>query len=381
MIFIAAIIAIGIVIILSSVKRERKAISARVFSPDSANTLSSNVSPKTDIICEGEWLTIPRIDFFGQYSVSANKQFTFGWCDGHEESVNSLTRKIPGQFVLLEGQDVILKGRMPRPNDGHVANNGTFAVCDWMATGKLNGTFMVVDRNGSHRIAHLFKANLHNCSISNDGQFAVCQTCNADSHDGNKLSLFDVSSGKLLWQVAPTSGWADTYRFDIEKQLLYTCHRTEGEFAYSFEGLFHDTAKWETASEAKGLAYRKEMIARYRENAHKLLKEGDFEHARQAFSMWVDFAKQSQVESELLKANKEYSEFAKRDPLYNRICDAVLPKIAEGETRQSDLYKIFPQFRKEDIFYVLYFAADHGKVSRIKKGNTYAFAVISAKEL
>ena len=377
MIFIVVVIVVGIIMLLAFNNRASKPVNSRALNPVSCNLPLPRSTVKNEVSRESEWLTIDKIDFFGQYVVSETKQFTFGWCDSCQESHNGRTRNISGRFVLLEGNDIILNAQMPRPNNGHVANNGTFAVCDWMARGKLNGKFMVLDRSGLHKIAHLFRANLHNCGISSDGQFAVCQTCNADNQDGNKLSFFEVQSGKLLWQVEPASGWADTYRFDVEKKCLYMCHRDGGEFAYNFSGLFLDAAKWETAREAKGIAYRKEMTVRYREDAHRLLKDGDFERARQAFSMWVDFAKQGKIEVELERAKKEYSEFAKRDPLYQQICGTIMPKIAAGtETRQSELYKLFPQFQKADIFYALYFAAAHGKVSRVKKGNTYVFSII-----
>ena len=149
------------------------------------------------VVRDGDWLRIPGIDFYGQYVVSANGQFTFGWCDSHTDvSSNGGTRNVSGRYVLVEGERVALMGQMQRPNDGRVANNGTFAVCDWMFTTALKGTFRVIDRSGTSLVAHLFKANLYRCGISDDGQWAVCQTANADNRDGNKLTFFEVLSGK-----------------------------------------------------------------------------------------------------------------------------------------------------------------------------------------
>lgn len=206
----------------------------------------------SEVVRDGDWLRIGN-DFFGQYEVSPNDLFTFGWSDFHMETTSSGgTRNVSGRYVLLEGDSVILKGQMQRPNDGHVANNGTFAVCDWMFTTGLKGTFRLIDKSGNPLISHLFEANLNKCGISIDGRFAVCQTCNADSSDGNKLSFFDVKSGKLLWKIYPPTGWADSYKFDVEKGILYSCHRDKGEFAYSFSGEFLDAARWRDVLFTKG---------------------------------------------------------------------------------------------------------------------------------
>ena len=197
------------------------------------------------VVREGDSLRISGIDFYGQYAVSANGQFTFGWCDSDMDVGSSgRTRNVSGRYVLVEGQRVVLTGQMQRPNDGRVANNGTFAVCDWMFTTAIKSTFRVIDRSGNPLIAHLFKANLYRCGISDDGQWAVCQTCNADNRDGNKLTFFEVLSGKLLWQIEPLTGWADNYKFDVEERLLYSSHRDKGDFAYRVSGEFLDAQRW-----------------------------------------------------------------------------------------------------------------------------------------
>lgn len=208
---------------------------------------------RTGVIRDGDWLRISDIGFFGQYAVSANGQFTFGWCDSYMDvSSSGRTRNVSGRYVLVEGERVVLTGQMQRPDDGHVANNGTVAVCDWMFTTALKSTFRVIDRNGNPLVAHLFKANLYRCSISDDGQWAVCQTCNADKRDGNKLTFFEVLSGKLLWQIEPLTGWADSYKFDVGEGLIYSFHRDKGEFAYHFSGEFLDAQRWRNTQIQKG---------------------------------------------------------------------------------------------------------------------------------
>lgn len=121
----------------------------------------------------------------------------------------------------------------------------------------------------------------------------------------------------------------------------------------------------------------------YRENAHRFLEEKNYDKARGSFFSWVEMVKQQNIntngklEKELEEAKREYSEFAKNDPLYIKICDASLPKIKERPgILQTDLYKLVPQFARRDISYALYFAADHGKVKRIKKGQTYSLSLL-----
>ena len=106
--------------------------------------------------------------------------------------------------------------------------------------------------------------------------------------------------------------------------------------------------------------------------------------ARTSFVRWVESVRQQNIttngglEKELEDAKKEYSEFVKTDPLYTDICNVILPKIKDHPNiLQTELYKLFPQFNKNDISYALYFSAEHGKVNRIKKGRTYGLAVLA----
>jgi hypothetical protein len=180
-------------------------------------------------------------DFFGQINVSTNRLFTLGWHDSHQKfTVNGKIRNMPGRYILLEGENLILTGEMQRPNDGHVSNMGTFAFCDWTFTNELKGTFRVIDKSGKQLISHVFKANLYNCGISDDGLFAVCQTCSSPHNDGDKLGFFDIKSGKLLWMLAPPTGAAEKYKFDVEKKILHLFFQEKGEFSYSFSGEFKD---------------------------------------------------------------------------------------------------------------------------------------------
>lgn len=123
----------------------------------------------------------------------------------------------------------------------------------------------------------------------------------------------------------------------------------------------------------------------FRENAYKFWKGKNYDLARSSFSRWVESLKQQNInsngglEKELEAARKEYSEFVKNDPLYIKFCDTIFPAIkSEPNILQTDLYKLFPQLSKDYMSYALYFAAEHGKVKRIKKGRTYCLSIKTA---
>lgn len=166
--------------------------------------------------------------------MSPDGKYTLGWRDG--------------SYVLLDGDEIILQGKIERPNDGKVADNGTFILNDWMSHEELNGTFYAFDIQENTLVKKEFQANLFNNGLSNDGKYAVCQTANSDNDDGNTLNLFDLSTGEHLWQRHPECGWGDSYEFDTKEQLIYIVNKDLGKFAYNFVGEFLDSERWHKAS-------------------------------------------------------------------------------------------------------------------------------------
>lgn len=130
-----------------------------------------------------------------------------------------------------------------------------------------------------------------------------------------------------------------------------------------------------------GFPDRTDNILFHRTEARRARQDGDYPQARSSYMRWVESLRQQSMSDGALKqeleaAKQEYSEFTKTDPAYLTVCEAVLPRIeAEPGILQKDLYKIFPQLAREDISYALYFAAEHGRLTRTKKGNTYALTI------
>ena len=201
------------------------------------------------------WLTIDSIGYFGQYVKSPNGRYTFSWVESPiMEGPDGRSRKPQGTYLLMDGKGVVLKGRMPRPNDGVVSDVGVFAINDWTFGDGLAGVFNVMSPRGEALLKKRFRANLNNCGISSDGRFAVCQTCNSD-HDAHSgmLFFFDVASGQLLWKKEPETGWASSYEFDVANRLLFLCYEGIGKYRYTFEGQCLDEERWRIESRAKRL--------------------------------------------------------------------------------------------------------------------------------
>ncbi|MHC4533483.1 MAG: tetratricopeptide repeat protein [Planctomycetota bacterium] len=238
-------------------------------------------SSTKDVERSDDWLRIKSIDFFGQFSTSPNGRYTLGWREGTPASEPDGTlKRTQGSYVLLDGDEIMLQGKMQRPNDGKVANNGTFILNDWMLHTKTNGTFYAFDVQGNILIKHLFQANLFNNGLSPDGKYAICQTANT-------LNFFDLSTGEHLWQKKPAGYLADSYEFDLEKELIYAVDKNLGKFAYSFSGEFLDTKQQYTArienairqSDGSSLAFRA------REHFQNLGEKIDTDTAKEILSL------------------------------------------------------------------------------------------------
>lgn len=241
--------AIGLLLVKSKKGVKPK---SRSVSGDNASRLSTgHDSTKTNstlrVSRTDAFLAVDSLGFFGPYATSENKRYTLTWSDADPSgSHGGYRRSGEGRFILFENDQIILQGRMQRPNDGHVANTGTFILNDWGFGDGLKGTFFAMDKHGKVLVQKKFRANLYNNGISTEGKLAVCQTCNSENADSSLLSLFDLTSGQLLWSKHPESGWANSYGFDTTKQLLYLSYNEKGKFAYDFFGGFPDAEKWHT---------------------------------------------------------------------------------------------------------------------------------------
>lgn len=124
---------------------------------------------------------------------------------------------------------------------------------------------------------------------------------------------------------------------------------------------------------------RSREIVENKKDVNRFLKEKDFDGARFAYQRLIECLKQQNEYSggkwtiELESTMNEYSEFAEIDPLYKKTCDMIFPVIEMNPgILQTDLYKLFSKSVHGNINYALYFATEHSKIKREKKGRTYS---------
>lgn len=210
---------------------------------------------KGSIVLDGEWLQYDATGLFGQFRYSPNRKFILAWSDADPSGMRGGARnKGAGRFLLVQdGQRIITQGRVPRPNDGKVADNGTFIFNDWgFDTSALKGTFCAFSATGEPLVKKKFNANLYNNGLSPDGRFAACQTCNAGAPDGNVLAVFDLDARTEICRFTPKTGWAKSYEFASDGKTLSLVYEKLGPIAYSLAGELLDESSWEAAVLAKG---------------------------------------------------------------------------------------------------------------------------------
>lgn len=109
------------------------------------------------------------------------------------------------------------------------------------------------------------------------------------------------------------------------------------------------------------------------EEIERAWKGGDYDWARQQLQRIAYTMIGSAVTAEE-RANftRLMAEFANEDPLYEHVMERVLPLVRDNPgILQSQIYKGQPDDIKEQMRYVLYFAAELGHIRRVKKGNSY----------
>ncbi len=208
--------------------------------------VTTRTAPSNDeckAVIRSGFLTIDDIDFFGPCATSPSGEWIIACVEGAFDGSKL------GRYVLYNAHEhkVYLQGNMERPNSGHVADNGTFSLEDWLFSGNLNGIFYVIEKSGETVISRKFDANILNSAISPNGALAVCQTANSDTVCGNILAGFDLQSKSELFTVHPSTGWADKYEFGEDNETVTVVLDKIGKFRYDRAGTFLDEKRYESA--------------------------------------------------------------------------------------------------------------------------------------
>ncbi len=185
---------------------------------------------------------IPSRNHFGECARSRNGRFLLTWADDSAR----------GRYFLLCDNRILAEGRMARPNDGRVADNGTFILNQWGTGEGLKGTFRAFNYLGEPIVAKKIAANLFNNGLSHEGRYAAVQSCNAPgSADDSVLLVYDLIQKAEIGRFVPESGWADDYRFH-EDGTIELGYRKLGYFRYALTGEFLDLCAWQEAQLTKG---------------------------------------------------------------------------------------------------------------------------------
>lgn len=181
-------------------------------------------------------------DSFGSRAQSPDGRWVLSWkwLESIHSNHQQVARKSHFQLVDSRSKTIVAKGELDRPNAGKVANNGYFCFEDWHDGNDQVDTFRVFDSNGVQLTENKVRSTLTKSAISCNGLFAVFQTLNGFTEDGNKLFLIDLSKKKLVYAVAPAAGWADRYDIDESTGEVIAQFKGLGSFRYGPQGNFLD---------------------------------------------------------------------------------------------------------------------------------------------
>ena len=200
---------------------------------------------------DGKIFQLKNPSWWGFGSRSPNGRWMISWIEPDIESGQGGNRERgKGAYLLydLTENRIVKKGRLERPNNGHVADNGIFLLEDWLLGEGLQGMLYAFAPTGQVLLKRKFTANLATSSISKTGKYAVCQTCNSETEDSGSLFLFDVQAGKQLFSASPDAGWTSDYDVDEESVEVVAHIRDVGAFRYDRNGVFIDAARFREQS-------------------------------------------------------------------------------------------------------------------------------------
>jgi hypothetical protein len=133
---------------------------------------------------------------------------------------------------VLDGDRIVVRGRMERPNDGHIADTGRFALTDWHFGSQRASTFTVTEPDGSIRLQRHYPVNAGSSCLSPDGRVAALALLSnpAEPDLSNQLIMFDVDRDAELWRVRLPIAWR-TMRIDPDRAALVLMQPDQAELS------------------------------------------------------------------------------------------------------------------------------------------------------
>lgn len=136
-------------------------------------------------------------------AMSPSRAFVLLWRDASDDDT-AIGHRVggPGRYRLIEqGAGLRCEGRLDRPNDGRVANTGTFILADWLFTDDLRSRLHVFTADGTEVIRREYRANVAATFIDAGGRYAAVQMASNPSaeRDDERFVVLDLTRGSELW--------------------------------------------------------------------------------------------------------------------------------------------------------------------------------------
>lgn len=273
-----------------------------------------------------EDLEISRIEPFGLVGMCSRSplgSYHLLWSESHENDNGW------GWYALIHDRRVTAAGQLQRPNDGRVADDGTFAISDWLFGTSLQGAFWAFSATGQPLLYRLTDANLDKIAISSDGSFALCTLLESSGADASSLILFDLRNCTEIIRFTPGLGRADGYFIDAVRRIVIVTRDGEVSLEYDFEGnpVNPRILKEQQLRDSNGYQLR-DLVARRLEGAPLSAEEGveciELLHAAlgKEISTWT----QGQVWSMIARLHEDSGALSEAASAYERALE-LAPKL------------------------------------------------------
>lgn len=208
--------------------------------PAQADASTARAPDQKPVEIAGGFLTASSINYHGLCKHSPAKTWVLSWNDATPDGRRGGHREEgEGRYILVDliKNAIVIDGRMARPNNGAVADNGSFCLEDWHFGSTLSGTFHVFTSQGLPIITKALTANILQSGISRNGLLAYCLTANSPTEDGRKLALYDLKGGVELFAVTPQRAFERIGFYEKSMQLVVKVSGG-GEYHYGLTGLW-----------------------------------------------------------------------------------------------------------------------------------------------
>jgi hypothetical protein len=174
--------------------------------------------------------------FWVESSRSASDEFDLLWRDAPDDDSTAGYREGgPGRYRLVEKvAGLRCDGHVERPNDGHVANNGTFILADWLFGDGLRSRIHVFSADGTELIRRECLANVLETYIEAEGRYAAAHLASnpEDEPDGERFILFDLKKRTEVWSKQLETGRPELVEFDLRAGALWLTNQPFGRVRF-----------------------------------------------------------------------------------------------------------------------------------------------------